>query len=54
MEFKIKNNTSNSDGKDSCQIQDSNPLDSALRDLLLKSRTVAIVGLSGNPDHDSY
>ena len=40
--------------KQSCEMPDSNPPADELRGLLTKAKTIAIVGLSDNPDRDSY
>lgn len=40
--------------KESCEFPESNPLDDAIREILQNSKTVAVVGLSDNPERDSY
>ncbi len=42
------------DSKDTCEMPDSNPPDAGIRDLLQKSRVIAVVGLSDKPERDSY
>ncbi len=37
-----------------CEFPDSNPLDDEVRTLLESAKTIAVVGLSGKPDRDSY
>ncbi len=37
-----------------CEIPDKNPGGEEIRDILEKAKTVAIVGLSDNPDRDSF
>jgi predicted CoA-binding protein len=39
---------------ESCEFPESNPLDDAIRKILQNSKTIAIVGLSDNPERDSY
>lgn len=38
----------------SCEIPESNPKSGEIKKILTSSRTIAIVGLSDNPDRDSY
>lgn len=40
-------------GGTSCEFPDSNPADDVIRGILEKSKRIAIVGLSDNPDRDS-
>ena len=40
--------------KQSCEMPESNPPETEIRDILKNGRTIAIVGLSDNPDRDSY
>jgi len=40
--------------KTSCEMPESNPLESEIRELLENSKTIAVVGLSDNPERDSY
>ena len=40
--------------KQSCEFPESNPVDGAIRKILETSKTIAVVGLSDNPERDSY
>jgi predicted CoA-binding protein len=40
--------------KTSCEFPDSNPLDDEIKEILEKSKIIAIVGLSDKPERDSY
>ncbi len=40
--------------KTACEMPDSNPADPEIRRILEEMKTVAIVGLSDNPERDSY
>ena len=42
------------DAKDTCEMPDSNPPEEGIRDLLKRSKVIAIVGLSDKPERDSY
>ncbi|HDM77256.1 MAG TPA: CoA-binding protein, partial [Deltaproteobacteria bacterium] len=37
-----------------CELPDSNPLDDEIRELLQKSKKIAIVGISRKEDRDSF
>lgn len=39
---------------DNCEMPDDNPLDQEIKELLTKSKTIAVVGLSAKPDRDSH
>jgi predicted CoA-binding protein len=40
--------------KQSCEIPDSNPPGNEIKEILENSKTIAVVGLSDNPERDSY
>ena len=40
--------------KISCEMPESNPLESEIREILENSKTIAVVGLSDKPERDSY
>ena len=37
-----------------CELPESNPLEDEIKEILEKSKTVAVVGLSDKPERDSY
>ena len=40
--------------KQSCEMPESNPPETKIKEILENSRTIAVVGLSDKPDRDSY
>ena len=40
--------------KQSCEMPESNPLEIEIKEILENSKTIAVVGLSDNPERDSY
>ena len=40
--------------KQTCEMPESNPLESEIREILENSKTIAVVGLSDKPERDSY